>query len=65
MELIKDSNWNKYPLPATAKGADSIVEHFLAENPNFSDLDALTKQIETGTLMFTKDIEGFLSEHEV
>jgi len=63
-KLIKDSNWNKYRLPATPEGADSIVEHVLAENPDFSDLDALTKQIETGTLMFTKAIEGFLSEHD-
>ena len=64
-KLIKDSGWNKYRLPAMTKGVDSIVEYVLAENPDFSDLDALTKQIERGTLMFTKDVEGFLSEHEV
>jgi len=28
-------------------------------------LNALTRQIEKGTLMFIKDIEGFLSEHDL
>jgi hypothetical protein len=37
----------------------------LAENPDFGDLDALTRQIEKGTLMFIKDIASFLSEHDV
>ena len=64
-ELIKVSGFSKYRLPTTKKGADSIVEHVLAENPDFGDLDALTRQIEKGTLMFIKDIEGFLSEHGV
>jgi len=64
-ELIKVSGFSKYRLPTTTKGADSIVEHVLAENPDFGDLDALTRQIEKGTLMFIKDIEGFLSENGV
>jgi hypothetical protein len=33
------------------------------DNPDFSDLDALTEQIERETLKFIKDVEGFLSEH--
>jgi hypothetical protein len=64
-KLIKDSGFNKYCLPTTTKGTDSIVEHVLVENPDFGDLDALTRQIERGTLIFIKDIEGFLSEHDV
>ena len=36
------------------------------ENPvDFSDLDALTKQIEKSTLKFIKDVEGFLSKHQI
>ena len=62
-KLIKDSNWNKYRIPSTTKGFDSIIEHVLVANPDFNDLDALTKQIERGTLEFIKDVESFLSEH--
>jgi hypothetical protein len=59
-KLIKEKNWNKYSIPSTIKGSDSIIEYVVAENPDFSDLDALTKQIENGTLKFIKDIENHL-----
>jgi hypothetical protein len=36
----------------------------LADNPEFSDLDALTKQIERSALNFIKDVESFLSKHK-
>ncbi len=62
-KLFKESSWGKYRVPSTIKGVDSIVEDVLVENPDFSDLDALTRQIERGTLKFIEDIEGFLSEH--
>jgi len=61
-KLFKESGWNKYRIVSPAKGVDSIIEHVLADNPDFSDLDALTKQIETGTLKFIKDVESFLSK---
>ncbi|MCW4030384.1 MAG: hypothetical protein NWE92_12150 [Candidatus Bathyarchaeota archaeon] len=57
---IKEHNWNKYRLPAKANG-DSILEHVLVENADFTDLDSLTKKIEVGTLRFIDDIESFLS----
>ncbi|BDZ71905.1 hypothetical protein J2743_001008 [Methanobacterium petrolearium] len=41
---------------------DSIVESVLIEDPDFSDLDVLTEQIETGTLQFIEDVEDFLSK---
>ena len=53
-KLIKESAWNKYRIPSTTKGVDSIMEHILVENPDFHDLDALTKRIEKGTLDFSK-----------
>ena len=62
-KLFQESDWNKYPIVSTTKGVDSIIEHTLANNPDFRDLDSLTKQIETGTLNFIKDIDGFLSKH--
>jgi hypothetical protein len=63
-KLIKQSGWVKYRFPAVAKGADSIIESTLAENPDFNQLDTLTKQIEAGTLDFIKEVENFLSVHE-
>ncbi len=63
-QLFKETDWNKYHIVSTTKGTDSILEHALADNPDFSDLDTLTKQIEKGTLKFIKDVESFLSKHE-
>ena len=62
-KLFKESYWDKYRIPSTTKGADSIVEYTLVDNPDFRDLDTLTKQIERGALDFIKDIEDFLSKH--
>ncbi len=62
-KLFKESDWNKYRIPSTIKGVDSIIEYNLVKDPNFSDLDTLTSQIEKGTLTFIKDVEGFLSTH--
>ncbi len=62
-KLIKESDWNKYHMPSTTKGNDSIIDYILVDNPDFNDLDMLTKQIEKGTLKFIKDVENFLSKH--
>jgi len=62
-KLIKEKKWNKYHIPSTTKGVDSILDHILVDNPDFKDLDRLTKQIETGTLKFIKDVEGFLTKY--
>ena len=63
-KMFKESDWNKYHIPPTTKGFDSILEHILVENPDFSDLDTLTKEIEAGTMEFINDIENFLSKVE-
>jgi hypothetical protein len=63
-KLFRDSGWNKYRLVTTTQGADSIIEHVLVGDPDFSDLDTLTGQIERGTLEFISDIEAFLSGHK-
>ena len=62
-ELFKESEWNKYHIVSTTKGVDSILEYISVDNPDFSDLNSLTKQIEAETLKFIKDVESFLSEH--
>jgi len=60
-DLFRDSGWNKYRIPSTIKGIDSIIEYILVEKPDFHDLNALTKEIEQGTLKFIEDIENFLN----
>ena len=62
-KLFKENGWDKYHLVPATEGVDSIVEYVLVDDPDFSDLTALTEQIETGTLKFIEDIEGFLSVH--
>lgn len=59
--LIKESGWDQYPLVPTTQGVDAILEHVLVDNPNFDDTDALTRQIESGTLKFIREVEHFLS----
>jgi hypothetical protein len=61
-EMVTDSNWNKYRIVAPGPGIDSIIEYTLDDDPDFRDLDALTKKVEQGTLKFTKDVEKFLSK---
>jgi hypothetical protein len=63
LDLLRESGWSKYHIASTTKGVDSIVDHVLAEDPDFSDLDALTERIEKGTLEFIRDVERFLSKH--
>jgi len=62
-KLFRESDWNKYHVVSTTKGVDSIVEYILVDNPDFSDVDTLTQQIEEGTLKFITDVESFLSAH--
>ena len=62
-KLFKESGWNKYHIVPALKDVDSIIEYVLVDDPDFSDLDALTKQIERATLKFIADVEGFLSRH--
>jgi len=59
--MIKDCAWNKYPLVATTQGADAIIEHVLVDQPDFEDMDNLTKTIEQETLKFITDLDDFLT----
>ncbi len=60
--LFRDSGWSLYRLVPSVEGVDSIVEHILTDNPDFSDRDALITQIENGTLKFITDIEQFFQQ---
>jgi hypothetical protein len=61
-KIIKANNWDKYKIVAPAEGVDFIVEHILIDNPDFSDLEVLTKQMDKETLKFIRDIENFLTK---
>ena len=59
--IFKTYGWDLYRLVTPAVGDDSILEHPLAENPDFGDLPLLTQRIENETLTFIKAVENFLS----
>ena len=61
-DLFKKKGWDKYHIPLNLKGVDSILEHVLVDNPDFGDLDVLTKLIEKGTLEFIENVESFLKK---
>lgn len=61
-EEMNDKRFEAYPLVETTIGHDAIIEHVLVKDPNFDDLDGLSKQIELGTMKFIKEIERFLIE---
>ena len=60
--IFTESGWDRYKIAPQGKWADSILEHILVDHPDFSDLDALTRQIDQGTSKFIKDVESFLTK---
>lgn len=61
-KLFRERGWTRYRIPASIQGRDSILKYTIVRNPDFGDLDALTQQIERGTLAFIQDVENFLSK---
>lgn len=64
-KLFTEKGWNKYHIASTTKNVDYISDCILADNPDFSDLSALTSQIEKGAIKFIKEIENFLSKQKI
>lgn len=62
-KIFQQGGWDQYKVVEPGKGIDSVVEHILVENPDFSDLDALTRQIEQGAVRFIQEIESFLAKN--
>jgi len=60
-KLLKEGGWHKHDLSSNPRTEDYVTGHILDTNPDFRDLDALTGQIERGTLGFIRDVERFLS----
>ncbi len=59
-EMIQERGWNKYHLANDPRAVDYVIDHVLVEDPQFADLEALTREIEKGTLAFIDDVEAFL-----
>jgi hypothetical protein len=59
---VKESGWDRYHLAPDPRKEDYVIGYVLVEDPDFSDLDGLTRRIEEGTLAFIQDVEGFLAE---
>ena len=61
-KLVREKNWNQYYVPSSIKGLDSIIENILVENPDFSNLEVLTKNIEIEVMKFIRNVKNFFSE---
>lgn len=59
-KLFQQKKWDKYKVVEPGKGIDSVVEHILVADPDFGGLEALTRQIEQGTVQFILEIDSFL-----
>jgi hypothetical protein len=62
--LFQERGWNRGGLVPTPQGADAILASILIADPDFGDLDALTGQIEAGTLQFIAEVDAFLSRDQ-
>ncbi len=60
---LKENKWpTNYRVASDPKSEDCVMDYVLVESPDFSNLEALTGQIEAGTLKFIRDIEDALSK---
>ena len=63
-QALQNCGLVQYRLVEDPLKADSILEHILVEDPNFDDMDELTRQITEGVLAFIADIESFLDRYD-
>ena len=59
---LTENGWDKYRLVSDPARSDSIVEHTLVKDPDFGALNELTREIESGTLLFIDEFERFLAK---
>jgi hypothetical protein len=60
---IQLAGWQAYSLTPDPGKADSVLSRVLSEDPDFSDLEALTAKIEKGTLEFIQAVEGYFASN--
>ncbi len=63
--LLRDSGWDRHPLASNPRKVDYITDHVLVDDPDWSSLDALTSEIEAGTVDFIRELEVFLEHAEI
>lgn len=63
--LLRDNGYEQYQLVDDPLKADSILEHTLVKDPDFSDTAELTQRITSGTRSFIADIETQLATLEI
>lgn len=59
-EMLQGSTVNELKRSTTPQ--DSIFEYILVAEPNFDDLEKLTKEIESGTMRFIDNVVGALNQ---
>lgn len=64
-DLLREKGWDKYRSASDPRKHDYVIAHVLAHDPEWSDLDVLTGQVEQGTLAFINDVEAFLADEVV
>jgi hypothetical protein len=62
-KLFKENAFNRHHLSDDATEADRFLSEVLVDKPDFSNQDALTGQIESGTLQFIGEVEAFLAKY--
>jgi hypothetical protein len=62
--LLSENGWKKCKLVSDPVRSDSIAEYTLVQDPDFGNLDELTREIESGTLHFIEDFNEFFAEHK-
>jgi hypothetical protein len=60
-DLLNNSGFDRYRLALDPRSVDYVMDHVLVEDPDFSDLEQLTGEIERETLAFIQDVQEFLS----
>ena len=62
-KLFRKKGFNKYNLSKDSTEADRFLSEVLVTQPDFSNLDTLTSEIEKKTLLFIETIEAFLEKN--
>jgi len=59
-QIFKGGDWNHYTMADSIENSLMIIHHTLIENPDYSDTQILTQQIEKESLNFMNDLRGIL-----
>ena len=58
--LFAKKQWRKYHIAPTTEGIEYVIKHLLIGHPDFSNLDALTRQIEKGIRQYPEHLESLI-----